>query len=58
MRHFTLCREAFALARLGLSESEIEGALLPAFVGVAGERRQHEGIRTIRDAVQARRGAA
>ncbi len=55
-RHYMLCKEAFALARLGLSDSEIESALLPAFVAAAGERRQHEGIRTIRDATRARVG--
>ena len=33
-------------------------ALLPAFVAAAGERREHEGARTIRDAIRARRGAA
>ena len=55
VRHYTLCREAFALARLGLSDSEIETALLPAFVAAAGERREYEGARTIRDAIRARR---
>jgi hypothetical protein len=58
MRHYTVCKEAFALERLGLGESAIEGALLPAFVASAGERREHEGRRTIRDAVRARRGGA
>jgi hypothetical protein len=58
IRHYTLSKQAFGLARLGLSESEIEGALLPAFVEAAGERRQYEGARTIRDAIRARRGVA
>jgi hypothetical protein len=53
-----LSREAFALARLGLSDAEIADALLPAFLAAAGERREAEGTRTIRDAVRARRGAA
>jgi hypothetical protein len=54
IRHYTLCKEAFSLTRLGLSESEIEATLLPAFVHSAGERRELEGRRTIRDAVRAR----
>jgi hypothetical protein len=58
IRHHTLCREAFALARLGLDDGEIERALLPAFVAAAGERREYEGRRTIRDAIRARKGAA
>jgi hypothetical protein len=53
-RHYTLSKEAFALARLDLSESAIAAVLLPAFVAAAGERREHEGSRTIRDAVRAR----
>lgn len=58
MRHYQLCREAFTLARLeGLTFEDIEQALLPAFVSAAGERREYEGIRTIRDAFKARRGA-
>jgi hypothetical protein len=56
-RHHALLREAFALARFSLSHEEIERALLPAFVTTAGEARQREGERTIRDAVRARRGA-
>jgi hypothetical protein len=57
-RHFTLSREAFTLARpeLRLDEGQIVSALLPAFVGAAGERREYEGRRTIRDAVRAARG--
>ncbi len=58
VRHYTLCKEAFGLARLGLGTHEIEGALLPAFVAAAGERREAEGRRTIADAVRARKGAA
>jgi hypothetical protein len=54
-RHYFLSREAFALARFDLSEAEIQGVLLPAFVASAGEHRQREGERTIRDAVFARR---
>ncbi len=56
-RHYTLSKEAFCLARLDLSEQEIAGALLPAFVSRAGEPRRREGERTIRDACRAR-GAA
>jgi hypothetical protein len=56
-RHGTLCREAFALARLALSETEIAHALLPAWASVAGEARMREGEKTIVDAVRAR-GAA
>jgi hypothetical protein len=57
-RHYALSREAFSLARLGLDEGQIVSALLPAFVAAAGERREYEGGRTIRDAIRARRGAA
>lgn len=57
-RHYALCREAYALARLGVDEAQIASALLPAFVASAGEARRHEGERSIRDAVRARRGAA
>jgi hypothetical protein len=57
-RHHALSREAFTLARLEVDEGQIASALLPAFVASAGERREHEGRRTIRDAVRARRGAA
>jgi hypothetical protein len=58
-RHLTLSREAFALGRqeLGLSDGAIEDALLPAFVHAAGESRRHEGVRTIRDGIRARRAA-
>ncbi len=56
-RHYALSREAFGLARLGLTVSEITAALLPAFVIAAGEARRAEGARTIADAVRAR-GAA
>lgn len=57
MRHYTLSREAFGLARLGLSLEVISDALIPSFVAAAGEQRRHEGERTVRDAVHAR-GAA
>lgn len=57
-RHYALSREAFSLARLGMDGGQITSALLPAFVASAGERREYEGARTIRDAVRARRGAA
>jgi hypothetical protein len=58
-RHDALLREAFSLARLGLTDNEIERNLLEAFVAVAGESRRFEGRRAIRDAVEARgRGAA
>jgi hypothetical protein len=55
-RHYTLSREAFTLARpaLKLDEGQIESALLPAWVNAAGERREYEGRRTIRDAIHAR----
>jgi hypothetical protein len=56
-RHYMLSKEAFTLARLGVDEEQIARALLPAFVASAGEAREHEGRRTIRDAVHARRGA-
>jgi hypothetical protein len=57
-RHYALSREAFTLARLDVPTAEIESALLPAFVAAAGDTRMAEGVRTIRDAVKARRGAA
>jgi hypothetical protein len=53
-RHHELARQAFSLARLGLSETEITAALLPAFVVAAGDGRRREGERTIRDALRAR----
>ena len=56
-RHGALLREAFSLARLGLSEDEIADALLESFVAIAGESRRREGERAIRDAVAARRAA-
>lgn len=56
-RHGLLVKEAYGLARLGLTEDEICNALLPAFVHAAGEGRTEEGERAIRDAVNAR-GAA
>lgn len=50
-RHACLFREAASLARpaLGLTDDEVYGALLPAFIAVAGEARAHEGERTIAD---------
>jgi hypothetical protein len=57
-RHEVLLKEAFSLSRLAeLTETQIEDALLPAFVTVAGEHRRREGERAIRDAVAARGGA-
>lgn len=53
-RHALLNREAYSLARLGLSAPQIEGALLRPFVAVAGIAREAEAKRTIRDAVAAR----
>jgi hypothetical protein len=58
VRHYTLSKEAYGLARLGIGEAEIAPALLPAFVAAAGEAREYEGARTIRDAIKARRGVA
>lgn len=57
-RHEVLNKEAYALARLDLSRDEIADALLPAFVSAAGEARRYEAVRTIADAVRARKGAA
>jgi hypothetical protein len=57
-RHYYVSREAYSLARLGLSEAEIEAALLPAAVASMGPGREREAARTIRDAIRARRGAA
>jgi hypothetical protein len=59
VRHYTLSREAYKLAReeLRLPADDIESALLPSFVAVAGAAREPEGRRTIRDAIRARRGA-
>lgn len=54
-RHYQLSREAFALARLDLSDHEIANALAPAFIRAAGQARAHECERTIRDAIAARR---
>jgi hypothetical protein len=55
VRHYSLAREAYGLSRLGLTETDIISALLPAFVAAAGERRSREGERTILDAIRARR---
>jgi hypothetical protein len=59
-RHAFLFRQAAGLARpgLGCSDDEIIGALLDAFVGVAGSDREAEGERTIRDAIEAGRSGA
>ena len=57
-RHETLNKEAYGLARLGLSEREIADALMPTAVHVMGDARRWEAARAIRDAVTARRGAA
>ncbi|MGD0679688.1 MAG: hypothetical protein ABSC94_30240 [Polyangiaceae bacterium] len=57
-RHDALLRQAFSLARLELTESQIADALLDAFVAVAGEPRRREGERAICDAVRARRRGA
>jgi hypothetical protein len=58
-RHDVLLREAFSLARLGLTHVQIADALLGAFVAAAGESRRTEGLRAIHDAVEARaRGAS
>ena len=56
-RHETLNREAFALARLDLSVSEIAAALLPAAIATMGDGRRREAERTIADAVRARKVA-
>jgi hypothetical protein len=52
-RHEELFRQAASLARpeLGIRDEEIEARLLPAFVSVAGERREYEGRRAISDAI-------
>lgn len=57
-RHYTLSREAYALARLAIADSAIADALLGPFVQAAGKEREREGRRTIRDAIRARRGHA
>lgn len=57
-RHDALNREAYALARLDLTEHEIADALVPAFVAAAGEGRRWEAKRTVRDAVNARKQGA
>lgn len=56
-RHDILLKETYSLARLDLSETQIENALLEAFVSVAGAGRRREGERAVRDAVAARRRA-
>lgn len=57
-RHETVCREAYSLARLGVSLDEVMSVLLPVAVAVMGERRAREAERTIRDGYRARSGAA
>lgn len=56
-RHDTLNREVYSLARLGLTEDEIRGALLESAVSAMGEGRRREVERTVRDAFAARRSA-
>lgn len=52
-RHGELFRQAASLARteLGLRDTEIFDALLPAFLHAAGEVRRFEGEKTIADAI-------
>ena len=58
-RHHMLLRRAYSLALDGVNETEIERALLPAFVQAAGPRREREGERAIKDAIaEAGKGAA
>jgi hypothetical protein len=59
-RHEALFKEGASLARkeLGLSDGEIYGALLPAFLCVAGQGRRVEGERTIADAIARGRAAS
>ena len=56
LRHYTLAREAWGLARLDLTVAEVEAGLLPAWVACAGEARRDEGVRTIRGQVTDRNG--
>ncbi len=58
MRHKTLCSEAFSLTRFGMGEHEVKDALLDAFVSAAGEDREAEGEKALRDAVRHRRGTS
>lgn len=53
-RHEALNAEAYSLARLDLSESQIAAVLVPAFVAAAGPNREAEARRTVRDACKAR----
>lgn len=53
-RHYQVSREAYCLARFGLSADEIASALVPAAVHAMGEGRRSEIERTIRDAVKSR----
>ena len=58
-RHDALLRACFALARFDdLGEDAIRDALLETFVAAAGEDRRNEGIRAIRNAVNARKRSA
>jgi hypothetical protein len=53
-RHYVLCKEAYSLKRLDLSEGEIASVLVPAFVACTDESRRREGERTVADACAAR----
>lgn len=53
-RHYQVSKEAYSLARFGLSVDEIASALVPSAVHAMGEPRRSEIERTIRDAVKAR----
>jgi hypothetical protein len=57
-RHDTLLRRAYSLKLDGVDEQKIVSELLPAFVSAAGEAREREGERAIRDAISAAEGAA
>jgi hypothetical protein len=46
IRHYTLCKEAFGLSRLGLSQSEIERALLPVTPTRSAPHRRGANART------------
>jgi hypothetical protein len=55
-RHYALCREAWSLGRLALTDDAIRDALLGPAVHAMGEPRRREAERTIADALHARRG--
>jgi hypothetical protein len=57
-RHETLCKEAYSLARLGLTLGEITRALVPAAIASMGEERRREIERTIVDGFRARKDAS